>query len=545
MSLIKDVYRSLPIPVRRPISGFKKDCVRLVVRLAARVGLEPIRAGSAPPSLPRNSPAPPQPSGTATGCAEASTHIADFPVDWFDPRDLLTPWRFDFAAKHIYARLREKHVDSDWGRSVYAFHLSIWNAFFEDYPRKRSEAEFLETFHRIIDATRKATDRGLRSLIPLARNGAPLNGAHRIVAALLLGKSVACVTTEMNPAYIWDHRFFESRAAWAGCSGASDIFDAMALEFCRFLPNIAIAAKFPAARGRDDEVDRILSEHAAIFYRKAVTFENDGPVHLMRELYEDEPWLGTYKTDFDGARSKADLCFTRRGPVHFFLLAYDDREELMRAKERVRNLFGISNHSVHISYTRDEALRVAKLAFSSPSIRFANAAPLREMPKFNRLLSAYRNALACVEDSDDFCVDGSAVMAAYGICDCADLDYISHGDQRLSLNSEALISSHNGYGRYYTGKTIDDIIYNHCNHFYLQGMKFASLVNVREWKRARGEPKDHVDVALIDAWVANHPLSLIGAKARLTVLRHKIIRSLKGSALNSVRRRIIKSIKAR
>jgi hypothetical protein len=483
--------------------------------------------------LRRKWPAPPQHSGAAIDSAGASDHIADFSVDWLDPRDLLTPQRFDFAAKHLYARLREKNVESDWGRTVYTFHLSIWNNFFEDVPRKLFEADFLKNFHGIIDATREATDRGLRSLIPLARNGAPLNGAHRIAAALLLGKSVACTTTEVNPGCAdWGHRFFEGLAASKGHSHASEIFDAMALEFCRLLPNIAIAIKFPAAKGCDGEVDRILSEHAAIFYRKAVTLEKDGPVHLMRELYEDEPWLGTCETDFDGARSKAASCFACPGPVHFFLLAFDDREELARAKARVRDLFGISNHSMHITDTRGEALRVAKLAFSSPSISFVNARSPREMPTFNRLLAAYRNALACVEDPDDFCVDGSAAMAAYGIRDCGDLDYISHGDQRLSLNQAVLIDCNNIYRSYHIGKTLDDIIFDHRNHFYLQGLKFASLANVRAWKRARGEPKDHVDVALIDAWTASHPLSLIGADARLATLRlRRFVNSMRGIAV--------------
>jgi hypothetical protein len=83
-------------------------------------------------------------------------------------------------------------------------------------------------------------------------------------------------------------------------------------------------------------------------------------------------------------------------------------------------------------------------------------------------------------------------------------------------------------------------------------MKFASLTNVLDWKRARGESKDQVDIALIDAWVAKHPLMQIDTSARLTVLRfrnswnlmyRKIIRSLKKSSLNTLRWRIIKSIK--
>jgi hypothetical protein len=160
--------------------------------------------------------------------------------------------------------------------------------------------------------------------------------------------------------------------------------------------------------------------------------------------------------------------------------------------------------------------------------------------------------LAWVEDTDDFCIDGSAVMAAYGIRDCAEIEYISHGDRQLNAGSDALIGYHKEYGEHYPGKTLDDIVFHHCNHFYLNGMKFVSLGNVREWKRARDEPEDQVDVAFIDAWAARHPASVIDASARLTTrhigsslssARKRMIRSMKTSTLNSVRRKIIKWIK--
>ncbi|MGD0729652.1 MAG: hypothetical protein ABR956_00205 [Terracidiphilus sp.] len=463
------------------------------------------------------------------------------------------PQRFDLAAKHLYARFREYGVNSDWGRAVYAFHLLIWNQFIEKLPCKNSEADFLESFYQIIEATRHAPGPGLHSIIPLAADRTPLNGAHRIAAALLLGKSVACVTTEVDPGHIkWDHRFFERRAELTGFPHQTDIFDAMALEFCRMLPNIAIAIKFPAAKGRDEEVDRILREHATIFYRKAVTLENNGPVHFMRTVYEAEPWLGSYESDFDGARRKADLCFAHSGPVRFFLLAFDDQAQLTRAKERIRGIFGIEKHSIHITDTRHEALRVARLAFSNPSIGFINTRPLKEMPVFDQLLARYREALDGTEDSDDFCIDGSAVMAAYGIRDCADLDYISHGARELQTGPREPIGIHNDYAKHYGAKTLDDIIFCHRNHFYLSGMKFASLANVRDWKLARGEAKDQVDVALIDVWTAKHMPTKVGLKARATArrlwftvifMRRKMIRSLKESSLNSVRRGIKKKIR--
>jgi hypothetical protein len=62
-----------------------------------------------------------------------------------------------------------------------------------------------------------------------------------------------------------------------------------------------------------------------------------------------------------------------------------------------------------------------------------------------------------------------------------------------------MISSHNEYsnGRY--DKTIDDIIYNPKNHFYYNGIKFASLDIVKSLKVNRWEEKDKIDVELINS----------------------------------------------
>lgn len=434
-----------------------------------------------------------------------SKRTIDIPVDLTDATDLLIPQRFDIAAKHLYARFREKNINSDWGRFVYAYHIRIWNNFFEESPLKTSEAEFLESFHKLIEAMRMAPVEGLPSLIPLTREGIPLNGAHRIAAALLLKKMTACVKTELDfPHVIYDYSFFEKRASLSGQLPERNILDAMALELCRLLPNMALAVKLPAAKGRNDEVEKILSQHAAIFYRKAVIFDDDGPVHLMRALNGAS----------DNAHQLAADYFTRGGQTYFYLLGYKEREELLGAKEPLQNLFGGKN-LIYLLDDSNEALRMARLAFSDPSIHFINARKSQEMPLFNQLFAQYRNALASVPDSDDYCVAGDAVMAACGLRDCSKIGYISHTNQRLDAEFDCL----NEYSHYYKDKTLDDIIFHHENHFYLEGIKFSTLENVRDWKRSRGEPQDQTDIAAINSFFLQNIHTALGGSLRKKAFR--------------------------
>ena len=435
-------------------------------------------------------------------------------VDWVDPLPLFAPNRFDFAAKSLYIRFREGGIDSDWGRQVYRLHLSLWNGFIEKFPPKNCEADFVDAFDGILESTRTAPQEGLPSLIPLTRDGVPLNGAHRITAAAQFGKKVACVRTDIHSTqFNWDYRYFRRLADAAARAEAEDAFDAMALELCRLLPRIAIAVIFPAAKGRGSDVERILAEHSRIHYRRDAEFRREGRVHLMRTLYEREPWLGDHADGFSGARNKAAACFPRPGSAQFFLLAYDDASELVRAKARVRELFGVGNHSIHITDTRDEALRAARLAFSRNSIAVVNRRPVRLLSNFETLFAEYRRILVSHPNDEDFCIDGGGVMAANGIRDCGDLDYIHHRGP-LPEGIDARICENNGHARHHRGKTLDDIIFDHRNHFYWQGLKFTSLENLRGWKLSRGQARDHRDIAAIDAFVARGPVAAFARRWR-------------------------------
>ena len=430
-------------------------------------------------------------------------------VDWIDPLRLFSAHRFDFAAKSLYLRFLTNHIDSDWGRQVYCLHLAIWNGFSERFPPKKGEADFLDAFHRIVEGAQNLAQEGFPSIIPLTRDGVPLNGAHRITTSLHFGKKVACVRTEIPSTQCnWNYRYFRRLADGAGKPEAEDAFDAMALELCRVLPRIAIAVIFPAAKGRDDDVERILADHGSIHYRRDVSFGREGRVHLMRTLYEREPWLGDHADGFAGARHKAGACFARSGPARFFLLAFDEPADLMRAKARVRELFGVGNHSIHITDTRDEAMRAARLAFSRNSVAFVNRRPVVMLRNFETLFAEYRRILAEGPNDEDFCVDGGGIMAASGIRDCGDFDYIHHRGE-LPEGADGRICANNAHARHHRGKTLDDVIFDHRNHFYWQGLKFASIGNLRAWKIARGLPRDHRDVALIDAYLARGARAVI------------------------------------
>ena len=103
-------------------------------------------------------------------------------------------------------------------------------------------------------------------------------------------------------------------------------------------------------------------------------------------------------------------------------------------------------------------------------------------------------------DGDNYCITGSSVLSVLGLREGKDLDYLHRGPR---IDGHPDIDSHNEYSKGRYTKTVDDIIYNPENHFYFNGLKYASLEVVKDLKEKRGEEKDEKDLELIEDFICN------------------------------------------
>jgi hypothetical protein len=98
------------------------------------------------------------------------------------------------------------------------------------------------------------------------------------------------------------------------------------------------------------------------------------------------------------------------------------------------------------------------------------------------------------KSAEDVCIGGSAVLAAYGLREGKDLDFVHHFP--LADDLPAPLGSHNEYIGLYDA-SVDELIYDPANFFYFRGFKFASLPIIARLKRVRGERKDKRDLQLM------------------------------------------------
>jgi hypothetical protein len=306
-------------------------------------------------------------------------------------------------------------------------------------------------------------------------------------------------------------------------------YDSIAYNYCKMNRNTFIVVLYPSAVGNQEETKCILNKYGEIFYEKEIHLKAEGPKNLIVQLYKGEKWLGGQDEDYQGAYEKVIPCFNRKGPVRVFVFEPDNQKNILQVKEDIRSLYNIGKHSVHINDTHEETLQLAQLFFNENSIHFLNYARPNSYKKFVKLVNQYKSFISNRKyDSDNFCVDTSAVLAAYGIREPSDLDFIHHDyDQISGINFEKLgISSHNNELMHHTYSK-DDIIFNPDNHFYYDGLKFASLSVIKDMKTKRGELKDLEDIRLINNFLRKREFDIelmvqyMALKYRTNVLKLK------------------------
>ncbi len=410
---------------------------------------------------------------------------------------LLTPYRFDIVAKYLYAMHREKNISSRFALLLYAEHLKVWNGLHELDPVKHGIEAYLDSFHAILDSIKRDGFDFQRSVVPLGRGLSPINGGHRVAASLLYGRNVNCrVMDEGLQTHNYNYLYFRNREAHVPGGLAPAWSNAIALEYCRLKRETYAVLVFPSAVGRHQEILGILLSHGHVVYEKEFFLGKPARLNLIRTVYAGEPWLGTEATAYNGANAKASLCFDGDGPLRLFVFETHDPENAVRIKHQIRELFGIDKSSVHINDNHEETLRIAEALLNPNSVHFLeNALPepgarlLDYLARLDEWLTEYRLS------REDLCIGGSAVLAAYGLREGKDLDFLHH----FELPEGGLpqdLGSHNEYSGLY-GISCDELIYDPANHFYFSGFKFASLAVVARMKKARGERKDAVDLSLM------------------------------------------------
>ena len=125
---------------------------------------------------------------------------------------------------------------------------------------------------------------------------------------------------------------------------------------------------------------------------------------------------------------------------------------------------------------------------------------------FNEFINSIKNLNL---NTDDFCIDGSFILAILGIREARDLNFICL-DNNISFNIEGLKNHKEVLKNNNTNYSKTDVLYNPNNHFLFNGIKCISLSIYKQIKINRLElsnenspnnEKDKKDIILIDNYI--------------------------------------------
>lgn len=275
--------------------------------------------------------------------------------------------RFDLAIKLYYAESLGPD-QPDFARMLYDAHIHAFSLGDMREPgnaEKAGIALFHQRFAEVLTSFREYGFDPRKSLVPLARDGSMMNGGHRAAAALLAGRKLVGVETGLPP-FCFDYRYFRSRGM------ADHLLDAAALKHVEMAQDIRIALIWPSAPDRDAEIQDILGP---LVYCKRVHLNPNGALNFLSQVYEGETWLGQAADGLAGIQAKRTGCFASMRPLRV-MIYHDDGRDPIAVKERIRAMFDLGKHSIHMTDTHQEAVMIARLLLNENSVRFMNhAAP--------------------------------------------------------------------------------------------------------------------------------------------------------------------------
>jgi hypothetical protein len=410
--------------------------------------------------------------------------------------DLLVPERFDITAKIIYAKHKTANVAMDWADHVYHAHLFHWHRgdIHEFDGKKNNFKDYKTHFDLLLDSISRSGVQANKGTVPLLENGVISNGSHRVASGIVLNKDIPVVDVA-GPAHNYPADLFISHHI------PQDVLDAMLLEYCLRKKSVRIAVVFPMALKKLEEVRRKLSEVGKVIMEKDIVFGYTAMINLMHVLYEGEPWLKVGRGITRSVMKHINFRYEAGKPLRFiFMDCYGDDENILNtttaAKESVRAIFNFGNFPIHINDSFHETVSLACQILHSRSLELLDKSDTYSAADFIDFVRQVKSSLN-IDKWHNFVIDSGGVLAAYGLRDTRDLDYIARA-KIDELEELPFCSLHDEVMHLYDNSA-DELVYDPRNYVYFLGLKIVSPELLIKMKTKRGELKDKRDVILLSS----------------------------------------------
>jgi len=427
-----------------------------------------------------------------------------------NPRSLPLGHRFDLVVKYLYARqrlgLQPAASDIDAKRLyVQHIHLRTGGAEPGDEARKGSIDDFLDQFDALIAAMAQDGFDPLQAIPYSQENGLPLNGAHRIAAALAIGCDIA-VQFLAGEGGRWDMGWFRTHGF------SRDDRDLLLRTWAELKgPHACVVLLWSPVESHWNALEHEVAQSMAIIDARTVTLERAAFNELVHDIYSFD-WGP--KTGPNIAR-KVDLLapFAPRVRVLFCELPADSAADLPKQmKVALRDGYAqVSpvDHftTLHVTESEAETAHLMRIFANRNNLQRLSRRPPLRAELVDMLVEMKANVEARGIAVDDCCVVGSSVLDALGLRAADDVDFTLKSAVRFAqfdggvthLTPHVDVVSFN-YPRTFGAAPVltdDEMIERPGAHFHVRGVRFADPQIVLTRKQHQRRDKDLRDVALL------------------------------------------------
>ena len=272
-----------------------------------------------------------------------------------------------------------------------------------------------------------------------------------------------------------------------------------------------------------DEIINLIDENFKITYKFDMNINTNDKIKFCNLLYYFHDW--TYKPNRASVTFKV-ICFNDYNPnIDYIKISQGWRYINMNTynfKKQIRKKYNVGT-LIHISDNISETIHNCSILYLfqeneiyknnlSYTIRYENEK--LKMKNIDKSLLSPSNEQLFNEfnyvikksnlNTDDFCIDGSFILAILGLREARDLNFICM-DNNISFNIEGLKNHKDILKDKNTNYSKTDVIYNPNNHFLFNGIKCIHLSIYKQIKINRFElsnnEKDKNDIILIDNYL--------------------------------------------
>lgn len=384
--------------------------------------------------------------------------MQQYEITTIPARELIQYNRFDLMAKWIYIDAYEKGIHSDWGVKVYYDNINSFSCglFFEPgSASKNSFDAYIKDFNKLIDNIKISGFDKEVSLIPIGKDNVLLDGSHRVAVAAYFNQDVTVIKfPELNRNY--DYQYFRKYMM-------SDVnMGYMAIQYAHLKSNCFMACIWPKADvSKIEEAENLIREVGKIVYAQEVYLTFQGMCNFMVQIYGHQAWTGNISNHFDGVRGKAEACYAKGQPIRTYLFEAENLDTVLDVKRKIRAIFQIENHSIHISDDWRETKEMVEMLYNRNSVNFINFSN----PYQYEWLYCQQKELKCILQKENrdvnkyiFCTNDISItgkLREYGKLNIfpTNIDNLSKDEENRSVLYE-------------------EVICNPERYFYFEGMKY-------------------------------------------------------------------------